>query len=131
MWCDSRFDSLVEVDAFLRELSCSVHGILVRLVLDHLHPFAALALLMTVFADHVQLADPVLEEEHKQTNKQSQGCYTSCWLSGDAAVLDTRGSLAPKTIESTVQFWGKSAGKKEPLGFVERLRQTAEEEEEG
>lgn len=70
-WEERRIDSLVEVDAFLSELSRSVHGVLVRLVLDHLHAFAALALLMTVFADHVKLADPVLEEErtNKQTNK--------------------------------------------------------------
>lgn len=70
-------DSLVEVDAFLRELSRSVYRVLVGLVLDHLHPFAALALLMAVFADHVKLADPVLEEEtNKQTNKAKLGCFT-------------------------------------------------------
>lgn len=67
---ERRIDSLVEVDAFLGELSRSVHGVLVRLVLDHLHAFAALALLMTVFADHVKLADPVLEEG--RTNKQTK-----------------------------------------------------------
>lgn len=74
-WEGKRIDSLVEVDAFLGELSRSVHGVLVRLVLDHLHPFAALALLMTVFADHVKLADPVLQTTSKQTSKASQSCY--------------------------------------------------------
>lgn len=55
--------SLVEVDPFLGELSRSVHGVLIGLVLDHLHPFAAVTLFMTVFADHIKLANPVLEDK--------------------------------------------------------------------
>lgn len=121
-------DSLVEVDAFLSELSCSVHGILVRLVLDHLHPFAALALLMTVFADHVQLADPVLDEGHKRSNKQTNKAKAvtrrvDCvWR--DSVILDTRGSLSPKRLSQRCNFGSESPGKKEPLGFEERSRQT-------
>lgn len=84
-------DSLVEVDALLRELSRSVHGVLVRFILDHLHPFAALALLMTVLADHVKLTDPVLEEE--QASKQS--AVTSC--------IRCRGTLPFSTQEGLVR----------------------------
>lgn len=73
-------DSLVEVDAFLRELSRAVHGVLVRFVLDHLHPFAALALLMAVLADHVELADPVLEEGQRKKGAKAQAvtCCIDC-----------------------------------------------------
>lgn len=57
---------LVEVDSFLSELSRSVLGILVRLVLDHLHALAAFALLVAVFADHVELTDPVLKDKEQK-----------------------------------------------------------------
>lgn len=53
--------SLVEIDTFLCELASAICGVLKRLVLHHLHPLASLALLVAVFADHVQLPDPVLE----------------------------------------------------------------------
>lgn len=52
---------LVEIDAFLGELSSTVCGVLKRLVLHHLHTLASLALLMAMLADHVQLPNPVLE----------------------------------------------------------------------
>lgn len=64
--------SLVEVDSFLGELSRSVLGVLVRLILDHLHALPTLALFMAVFTYHIQLANAVLEdrqETNKQTNK--------------------------------------------------------------
>lgn len=57
--------SLVEVDSFLSELSWSVLGILIRLVLDHLHPFSTLTLLMTMFADHIELTNPVLKDKQE------------------------------------------------------------------
>lgn len=50
----------VQVDAFLRQLSPAVLGVIVRLVLHHLHPVPSIALLTAVLADHVELADPVL-----------------------------------------------------------------------
>ena len=60
-------DVLVEIDALLRELAQAVCGVLVGLVLDDLHALPPLALLQTVLADHVQLANPVLntQEKHK------------------------------------------------------------------
>lgn len=33
-------------------------------ILDHLHPFASITLLMTVFTDHVELPDPVLKDRN-------------------------------------------------------------------
>lgn len=45
--------SLVEVDSFLSELSWSVLGVLIWLVLDHLYPFPAFTLFMAVFTDHI------------------------------------------------------------------------------
>lgn len=59
----------VEIDAFFRELPVAVVWIFVGLVLHHLHPFAPVALLMAVLADHVQLPDAVLPsktESHRQ-----------------------------------------------------------------
>lgn len=50
----------VQVDAFLRQLSLTVLGVNVRLVLHHLHPVSSIALLTAVLADHVELANPVL-----------------------------------------------------------------------
>lgn len=50
----------VQVDAFLRQLSPAVLGVIVWLVLHHLHPVPSIALLTAVLADHVELADPVL-----------------------------------------------------------------------
>lgn len=98
-----QMDSLVEVDAFLGELSRSVHGVLVGLVLDHLHPFAALALLMTVLADHVKLADPVLEEE--QTNKQANpGLLHFVLTVGRCCCSPRKRLFDAQTIESTAQF---------------------------
>lgn len=58
----SRGDSLVEVDAFLSKLARSVLGILVGLILHHLHSLATFALFVAVLADHVQLADAVLQD---------------------------------------------------------------------
>lgn len=52
---------LVEIDTFLCELARTVCGVLKRLVLYHLHTLASIALLVAVFADHVQLPNPVLE----------------------------------------------------------------------
>lgn len=56
----------VQVDAFLRQLSLAVLRVDVRLVLHHLHPVPAAALLTAVLADHVELADPVLEVQRRQ-----------------------------------------------------------------
>lgn len=56
--------SPVEVDSFLCELPLAVQRVLVGLVLDDLHAFASIALLMAVFADHVQLPDTILEDKH-------------------------------------------------------------------
>lgn len=50
----------VQVDAFLRQLSSAVLGVIVRLVPHHLHPVPSIALLTAVLADHEELADPVL-----------------------------------------------------------------------
>lgn len=61
--------SLVEVDSFLGELAWSVLGVLIRLILDHLHPLPTFTLFMAVFTDHIQLADPVLKNR-QETNKQ-------------------------------------------------------------
>lgn len=60
--------SLVEVDSFLSELSWSVLGVLIWLVLDHLHPLPTFTLFMTVFADHIQLTNPVLKDK-QETNR--------------------------------------------------------------
>lgn len=62
--------SLVEVDSFLSELACSMLRVLVWLILDHLHPFSTFTLFMTVFTDHVQLANSVLKDR-QETNKQT------------------------------------------------------------
>lgn len=114
-------DSLVEVDAFLSELSCSVHGVLVRLVLDHLHPFAALALLMTVFADHVKLADPILQEE--QTNRHTKpGLLHVVSTVGRRWRSQHKRVLGAQMIEPTVKFWSESPGKKESLGRLDGRR---------
>lgn len=56
----------VEVESFLCELSLAVLRVFIWFVLDHLHPFSSIALLVTVFTDHVQLANPVLEERKKK-----------------------------------------------------------------
>lgn len=61
--------SLVEVDSFLGELSRSVLGIIVGLVLDHLHALPPFALLVAVFADHVELTDPVLKDKERKTRR--------------------------------------------------------------
>lgn len=53
----------VQVDAFLCQLSSAVLRVDVRLVLHHLHPVPSIALLTAVLADHVELADPVLEAQ--------------------------------------------------------------------
>lgn len=67
----SRRHSLVEVDSFLSELACSVLRVLVGLILDHLHPLPTFTLFMTVFADHIQLADSVLEDRQETKNSTS------------------------------------------------------------
>lgn len=50
-----------EVDALLGELAGAVDGVLVGLVLHHLHALALLALLVAVLADGVQLPHAVLQ----------------------------------------------------------------------
>lgn len=60
------FHSLVEVDSFLGELSRSVLRIFVRLILDHLHPLPTFTLFVAVFADHVELTDPVLKDQEEK-----------------------------------------------------------------
>lgn len=44
-------------------------GVVIWLVLDHLHPLPTFTLFVTVFTDHVQLANPILQDRHKQTEK--------------------------------------------------------------
>lgn len=56
----------VEVDSFLCELSLAMLRVFIRLILDHLHPLSSITLLMTVFTDHVQLPNPVLEDNKKK-----------------------------------------------------------------
>lgn len=63
--CHSR-NSLVEVDPLLGELSRAVLRIVVRLILDHLHALPTLALFVAVFADHVELTDPVLKGQEEK-----------------------------------------------------------------
>lgn len=53
-------DSPVEVYALLCELAVAVVRILEGLILDDLHPFATVTLLVAVLADHVQLSNFVL-----------------------------------------------------------------------
>lgn len=55
--------SPVEVDSLLCELSRAMSGVFKWLILDDLHSFAPIALLVAVLADHVQLSDPVLQEK--------------------------------------------------------------------
>lgn len=71
-WAYVTGHSLVEVDSFLCELAWSVLGVLIRLVLDYLHTFPTFTLLMTVFTDHVQLANPVLKDSRQKTNKHKK-----------------------------------------------------------
>lgn len=52
-----------EVDALLGELAGAVDRVLVGLVLHHLHALALLALLVTVFADGVELPHAVLQSQ--------------------------------------------------------------------
>lgn len=56
----------VEVDSFLCELPLAVLRVFIRFILDHLHPFSSITLLMAVFTDHVQLPNPVLEDKTQQ-----------------------------------------------------------------
>ena len=63
--------SPVEVDTFLGELALTVGGVLKRFILDHLHPLTAVTLLMAVLADHIQLANPVLE---RTEGDKTAGC---------------------------------------------------------
>lgn len=56
------FHSPVEVDSFLCELPLAVRRVFIRFILDDLHPFPSIALLVAVFTDHVQLPNPVLEK---------------------------------------------------------------------
>lgn len=58
-----KLHSLVKVDPFLCELARSVLWVLIRLILHHLNTFSTFTLFMTVFADHIQLADPVLKNK--------------------------------------------------------------------
>ena len=54
-----------------------MRGVLKRLVLDHLHALPSVTLLMAVFADHVQLANPVLLGEITQDTGQGQTQYST------------------------------------------------------
>lgn len=64
-WMQNR-NSLVEVDSFLGELSRAVLRIFVRLILDHLHALPTFTLFVAVFADHVELTDPVLKGQEEK-----------------------------------------------------------------
>lgn len=59
-----------EVYALLSVLSGAVLGVAMGLIADHLHPFAVAALLVAVFANHVQLTDSVLREQERGTDIQ-------------------------------------------------------------
>lgn len=76
-------DSLVEVDSFLSELSRSVLGIVIGLVLDHLHALPAFALLVAVFADHVELTDLVLEDKEQKCKEIRPNVHTCAGASPD------------------------------------------------
>lgn len=65
--------SPVEVNSLLGELALSVRGVVVRLVLHHLHALAAVALLVAVLADHVQLPNPVLRGQRNATRIRPAG----------------------------------------------------------
>lgn len=63
------FNWPVEVDSFLCELSLAVCRVFIGFVLDDLHPFPSITLLMAVFTDHVQLPNPVLEDKTQREDK--------------------------------------------------------------
>lgn len=63
--------SLVKVDAFLCELARSMLRVFIGLILHHLHTFSTLTLLMTVFADHIQLANPILKHQRGDKKKEA------------------------------------------------------------
>lgn len=71
--CTKTWSWPVEVDSFLCELSLAVLRVFVWLILDHLHPLSSITLLVTVFTDHVQLPNPVLEDNEKSTAKITSG----------------------------------------------------------
>ena len=52
-----------DVYPLLCELSLAMDGVLVRSVLNHLHPLSLLTLLVTVLGNHVQLTYLVLNKE--------------------------------------------------------------------
>lgn len=56
-----------EVDTLLSELAGAVDGVLVGLVLHHLHALALLALLVAVLADGVELPHAVLQPQRPPT----------------------------------------------------------------
>lgn len=109
--------SLVEVDSFLSELAWSVLWILIRLILDHLHPLPTFTLFMTVFTDHIQLADPVLKDR-QETNKQTEmfdiwsivllGLVRQLryrWRRSSWHINVVIGTSCPCMYASWVQFW--------------------------
>ena len=51
-----------KVNSFLCELSLAMFRVFARLVFHHLNPFTLLALFMTVFGNHIKLADSVLQK---------------------------------------------------------------------
>lgn len=55
----------VQVDSFLGQLSRTILGVNIWLILHHLHPFSSTTLLTAVLTDHVQLPDPVLEAKER------------------------------------------------------------------
>lgn len=60
-------DLPVEIHPLLSELPVAVVRVLKGLVLDDLHPFSPVTLLVAVLADHVQLSDFVLQSTEEET----------------------------------------------------------------
>lgn len=64
-------DLPVEIDSLLSELPIAMVRVLKGLVLHDLHPFSPVALLVTVFADHIQLSDFVLQSKQRNGDRVS------------------------------------------------------------
>ena len=56
------YNILGEMYPFLRELSFSMLWVLTGFIFDNLHPFSSITLFMTVFGNHVQLTDTILQQ---------------------------------------------------------------------
>lgn len=63
-------DSPVEIYSLLSKLPIAVVRVLEGLVLHNLHSFSPVTLLMTVFADHVQLSDFVLQSKQRNGDRE-------------------------------------------------------------